>query len=99
MLILPQGKWETSGKKKKNRQTQQKTPEVNGHDPAPAEKEEKEPVENTNRRRDKQREGGYRYRGPPRMNRGGNQSRNCKLFLCFFKELFSIFLLILLTYL
>ncbi|XP_015908503.1 ubiquitin-associated protein 2 isoform X2 [Parasteatoda tepidariorum] len=74
-----EGKWETSGKKKKNRQTQQKAPEVNGHEPAPVEKEEKEPVvENTNRRREpKQRgEGSYRYRGPPRMNRGGNQNRN-----------------------
>ncbi|XP_035220242.1 protein lingerer-like isoform X2 [Stegodyphus dumicola] len=71
-----EGKWETSGKKKKNRQAQKKAPEVNGHEPASAEKEEKEPVENTNRRREPKQREGYRYRGPPRMNRGGNQGRN-----------------------
>ncbi|CAL1294429.1 unnamed protein product [Larinioides sclopetarius] len=72
-----EGKWETSGKKKKNRQAQQKAPEVNGHEPAPVEKEEKEPIENTNKKREpKQRDGGYRYRGPPRMNRGNQGGRN-----------------------
>lgn len=72
-----EGKWETSGKKKKNRQVPQKTLEVNGHEPVPVEKEEKEPVENTSRRREpKQRDRGYQYHGPPRMNRGGNQGRN-----------------------
>ncbi|GFX95484.1 ubiquitin-associated protein 2 [Trichonephila clavipes] len=72
-----EGKWETSGKKKKNRQAQQKALEVNGHEPAPVEKDEKEPVETTNKRREpKQREGGYRYRGPPRMNRGNQGVRN-----------------------
>ncbi|GFY67187.1 protein lingerer [Trichonephila inaurata madagascariensis] len=72
-----EGKWETSYKKKKNRQAQQKALEVNGHDPAPIEKDEKEPVETTNKRREpKQREGGYRYRGPPRMNRGNQGGRN-----------------------
>ncbi|KAG8191646.1 hypothetical protein JTE90_016440 [Oedothorax gibbosus] len=78
-----EGKWETSGKKKKNRQSQQqKTQEVNGHEPTPVEnKEEKEPAENTtnrNRREPQKRDGGgsYRYRGPPRLNRGGQGGRN-----------------------
>lgn len=85
IVISLQGKWETSGKKKKNRQAQQKAPEVNGHEPAPVEKEEKEPVENTNKKREpKQREGGYRYRGPPRMNRGNQGGRNCKLQVLYF---------------
>lgn len=71
-----EGKWETSVKKKKNRQSTPKTTEVNGHEPAPPEKEEKEPVETTKKRESKPREGSYRYRGPPRMNRGGTSGRN-----------------------
>lgn len=66
-------------------------PEVNGHDPAPVEKEEKEPAENSNRRREtKPRDSGYRYRGPPRMNRGGNQGRNCKYYVNYICEILNI---------
>ncbi|GIY56132.1 hypothetical protein CEXT_135281 [Caerostris extrusa] len=63
-------KWETSGKKKKNRQAQQKVPEVNGHEPTPIEKEEKNSVDNTNRKREPKQRENFRFRGPPRMNRG-----------------------------